>query len=242
MTIPRVRVLELMDDPDLPRSDHLRALNGLKRLNAISGVATQLFSHLLTFACKDPGRPLRVLDVASGGGDLPIRWALMAKRRSVAMEFTCVDISPIAVEQQQENAAKHGVALHGMRRDCLKQGLPEGYDVATCSLFMHHLDEAQAARLLQSMQMAANGLLICDLDRSRCNLAAVWAASRVLTRSHVVHHDATASVRAAFTRAEFTELANRALARPVRCHRLLPARFVMRVDEVAVEELSPAFA
>ncbi len=231
-----------MEDPAIEPADHLRALAGLRRLNAVSGVAGSMFRELIGFARARPGRTLRILDVASGGADVPIRWAVWAKKRGLPLHVTTLEISELAIEQQQVAARRSGVTIHSLQRDCLKNGLPDGFDVATCSLFMHHLDDAQAARLLQAMQAAADGLLVCDLERGLLNLSAVWLGSRLLSRSPVVHHDAIVSVKAAYTRSEFARLAERALARPVLCRRSFPARFLMRVDESAVAELSPAFA
>ena len=50
-------------------------------------------------------------------------------------------------------------------------------------------------------------VLVNDLNRSRFNLGLVTTASRLLTRSRIVHHDGPASVRAAFTMAEALQLA-----------------------------------
>ena len=51
---------------------------------------------------------------------------------------------------------------------------------------------------------------IADLDRSNAGLALAWIGSRVLTRSRVVHFDALASVRAAFTLDEARAMAHEA--------------------------------
>jgi hypothetical protein len=85
-------------------------------------------------------------------------------------------------------------------------------------------------------------ILICDLDRSRLNLAMVALASRLVTGSEVVHHDAVASVRNAYTRQEFSALAERALAHPVEVRRLFPCRFLAAVEPLAVPVAVPAFA
>ena len=47
---------------------------------------------------------------------------------------------------------------------------------------------------------------VADLDRTRRGLALAWLGSRVLSRSHIVHFDAIASVRAAFSPREALEL------------------------------------
>lgn len=242
MTFARVRTPEWMDDPDLPPDQHEHALTGLRRLNRISGVARPLYLHLLKFANQRPGHTLRVIDIASGHGDVPVQWARWAKSGGTPMHITTTDINDFAVRKQAELARQHDVDVSPIQRNVLTQGLPGGFDVATCSLFMHHLDDAQAKRLLHTMQSCADGIVVCDLERSRLNLSLVWMGSRIVTRSKVVHHDASASVRAAYTSNEFKRLAEEALARPVECERLVPARFVIRVGELAAPVAVPAFA
>jgi 2-polyprenyl-3-methyl-5-hydroxy-6-metoxy-1,4-benzoquinol methylase len=158
-------------------------------------------------------------------------------------QITTLDINEFAVREQRRRAQLASVEIECIQHDCLHQPLPSGFDIVTCSLFMHHLEDHLAARLLQSMQTAADrAVLICDLDRSRINLALVGTASRVLTRSTVVHTDAPLSVRAAYTREEFKRLAEETLMRPVRVERVIPCRFIATIDEATAPSAVPSFA
>jgi 2-polyprenyl-3-methyl-5-hydroxy-6-metoxy-1,4-benzoquinol methylase len=198
-----------MDDPDLPADVHQQALIGLARLNLISGVSGKLYRHLRR----------------------------LAKRDGVELQITTTDISDTAVEAQLAAARQAGVKIDAIEHDCLKNPLPNGFDVVACSLFMHHLERHQACGLMQSMQQATEGtIMVCDLDRTRLNLAMVAVASRIVTRSPIVHFDATASVRGAFTMQEFENMATESLSRPVRIRRSRPNLDIMTADEVVVGE------
>jgi 2-polyprenyl-3-methyl-5-hydroxy-6-metoxy-1,4-benzoquinol methylase len=243
MMLQRDRQPESMDDPKLPKEEHLRALVGLARLNQVSGVARAMYRQLRRHARARTNQTIRVLDVASGGGDIPIAWARWARREGIKLQLTLLDKSSVAIEQQQRRADRYGVDILALQHDCLSTPLPAGFDLVTCSLFMHHLDEHQTFRLLQSMQQATeHALVVCDLDRSRLNLTLVQIAARLLTRSAVVHRDAVLSVRAAYTVEEFKRLAENALARPVRVKRSFPCRFIATFDEETVPQPVPAFA
>lgn len=243
MTFPRSRIPERMDDPSLPEADHRRALVGLARLNRVSGVSRAIYRRLKKYAKRSTTRPLRVLDVACGSGDLPIDWAMRAARDGWPLQVTGVDVSEVAIEAMCRQACRLGVDVGAMRRDCLTAPLPPGFDIVTCSLFMHHLDDAAAVRLLQSMRAAAGqAVLVCDLERSRVNLALVSITARLLTRSDVVRHDAAASVRAAYTRDEFRELLQRATVEQARIESLFPCRFLVSIDELGIPVVAPAFA
>jgi len=214
-----------MDQPDLPDKDHRQALVGLARLNRWTGVALRFYRHLKNAAMASHHRRLRILDVASGAADLPIYWAARGRRDGLSLEVTTLDVSKFAIRQQRRRARQCGVRLRAIRADCLKEGLPEGFDVVTNSLFLHHLDESDAIRLVDSMLNASRGdVLVSDLERSRTNLALVKAGSHLLSRSPVVHHDGPLSVRGAFTRAEMQSIAGSASGHPVTVTRLFPCR------------------
>jgi len=238
MTFKRDLQPERMDDPTLPHQQHVEALVGLARLNRLTSVSRPIYRRLRRYA-HAIDRPLRVLDVATGSGDLPIDWARRSILDGISLAITAVDISDVALNVARQHATVAGVNVHFEQRDCLAQRLPTGFDVVTCNLFIHHLDAASIKRLLVSMRAAADhAVLICDLERSRLNLAAVWLASRLVTRSPIVHEDAMLSVRGALTRTEFHDLAIDALDQPVAIHGLPPCRFIAIVEgtPLAVEE------
>jgi len=244
MVLPRCRVEEKMDAPDLAADQHHAALAGLRRLNRISGVSTSLFRKLARLAeSNPPGRPLRVLDVASGSGDLPIAWLKMARQRHLPLAVTALDRSEVAMQAAAESARQSGVTLGTVRRDCLKDGLPTGFDVVTSSLFMHHLDPPDVSRLIQEMWRVSNrAIVICDLERSRTNLALIAATARIVTRSPIVHFDASASVRGAYTRGEFATLVHQALGFSVPVRSSFPCRFLTVIDQQCQAETVAGYA
>ena len=78
----------------------------------------------------------------------------------------------------------------------------------TCSLFLHHLSQEDAAELIRKMADATERLvLISDLRRTWTGLGLAWAGSRLLTRSPIVHTDAVRSVAAAYAESEIATLA-----------------------------------
>ncbi len=225
---------EVMDDPQLPEDEHCLALAGLTRINRATGVATAMYRRIRRYA-KTLSRPIRLLDVATGSGDMPIYWAKQAAREQLSIQCSGVDISPTAIKYAEAQAAKAQVDVQFIQRDVLADRLPIGYDIITCGLFVHHLSEPQIVRLLTSMQSAAgHAFVICDLERSRLNLACVWVAAQTLTRSKVVHVDAIRSVRAALTRDEFRAIATKALDRPIHIEGLPPCRFIATMEEAVV--------
>lgn len=224
---------ELMDDPRLPVSEHVVALNSLARLNRISRTAHTLWP-LIRIAGQDRAasgdRHLSVLDVATGSADVPISLALLAGA-SVPLDLRACDVSAVALGAAAERARAAGVQLALARRDVVADGLAEpdaSVDVVTCSLFMHHLTEDHAAHVMNEMRRVARTLvLVSDLRRCGTGLAAAYLATRLATRSGVVRMDAVRSVRAAFTVEEFRSLADRAGMADAQILRRWPFRMLM---------------
>lgn len=198
---------ELMDDPALPADEHRRALAGLARLNAWSDSVGVLWPAVRKLA-GELGRPVKVLDVATGSGDVPLG---LWKRADSKLELSACDISAVALDAAETRSRAAGASVNYFRADALAEPLPTGFDIVVCSLFLHHLSDDDAVILLARLAAATERLvLVNDLSRSRWNLGLVWTATRLVTRSRVVRVDGPLSVRAAFTRSEAAALAMRA--------------------------------
>ncbi len=221
----RELVGELMDDPALDAREHEQALRGLARLNRLSNASGPIVRAI---SAHDSRRDATLLDVASGSGDV-----LMHVLRSVpdVCAHAC-DISPVACHRIESRAASAGLPVRVVEVDALSPGsLGDGaYDVVMNALFLHHLERDDALRLLRSMReaLAPGGLLvISDLLRTRLNYAMALAASRLVTRSGVVHTDALLSVRAAFSMEEARSLAADAGLVGAVLRRVWPERFLL---------------
>jgi 2-polyprenyl-3-methyl-5-hydroxy-6-metoxy-1,4-benzoquinol methylase len=120
-------------------------------------------------------------------------------------------------------------AVEFFEQDALGPPLPGGYDVVACSLFLHHLDEPDAVKLLARMAEATERLvLVNDLVRSRLGWMLAYFGTRLLTRSRIVHVDGPRSVEGAFTPAEALRLAKSAGLAGARVSRHWPERFMLR--------------
>lgn len=191
---------EIMDDPRLDADLHVHALQGLSTINRFSGSARMLYRPIARLAAKVGGRPLRILDVATGGGDVPIRLGLWARRAGLSISIDACDRNPRALAHARARAMCSGIDISFFGWDALGGALPRGYDVITCSLFLHHLSDEEAVGFLRRLRESARRLvLVNDLRRSRAGWLLAWVGTRLLTRSPVVHEDGPMSVRAAFS-------------------------------------------
>ena len=206
----RRREPEIMDQPNLERAQHVGALRGLARINWWSHSAGILWPSLHSLA-RQSARTLRVLDLATGGGDVPLRLWRQVQRAGVALQLEGCDLSPVAVEHAKSTARQCGAAVRFFVHDALNGPQLDGNDVLMCSLFLHHLDDAPARTFLERMGRQARCLvLVNDLVRGWPGYLLAQVGTRLLSRSPVVHTDGPLSVQAAFTRAELLILAEQA--------------------------------
>lgn len=217
-----------MDQPDLDRRQHGEALQSLARLNFWSGSVGLLWPSVRRLAQRLNARSLTVLDLATGAGDVPIGLWTKARRAGLDLQITGCDVSDCAIEAARARSEKANAPVHFETRDVLVDPPIKTYDVITCSLFLHHLDEEPAIQLLRIMSVAARHLvLVNDLERSVTCYLLVKLATRLLSRSKVVWIDGPRSVEGAFSLAEARDLALRAGMKTAVIERRHPCRFLL---------------
>lgn len=215
-----------MDDPALDPARHVRALEALARVNVLSGTAGRIWRELLR-AGPAPLRPLRVLDVACGGGDVVVTLALRARRAGLQLEIHGCDRSATALEHARALACRRGVDARFLQLDVLHAPLPAGYDLICSSLFLHHLTREGAVALLSAMARASDALFVQDLLRTRAGWVLALATLHALTRSDVARSDGPRSVAAAFSLDEAVALAEEAGLTGAVVRRCWPQRFAL---------------
>ena len=224
----RHRQPEWMDQPGIDPAAHSQALEGLRRINAISGAVGSLFAPIRSLARQQSGHPLRVLDLACGGGDNTTALAERARREGLNVRVDGCDLSPQAVAIAARSSDERGLSATFFQADALHDPLPDDYDVILCTLFLHHLEDAEAVDLLRRMARASRCLvLVNDLIRSPLGYGLAWAGCRLLSRSPIVHFDGPVSVQGAFQLREVRELAARAGLDGADLRRSWPERYLL---------------
>jgi len=216
-----------MDSPELDRVRHLGALDALARVNAVSLSAGRVWTEVLRLGRRGV-TPVRVLDVACGGGDVLHAVARRAVKSGTSVELHGCDMSPTALDRARTHGGDAlGVTFHEI--DVLQDPIPSGYDLLCSSLFLHHLSSESAAYLLRAMAAAAGRVVVIqDLRRTSLGYLLAWLGLTVLTRSDVARHDGLVSVGAAFTLGEAEALCREAGLEEVEVSRCWPQRFILR--------------
>src|ERR1700756_3665749 len=96
-------------------------------------------------------RPLRILDVGSGGGDTLRAVAHWARKRNLRVELTGVDLNPHSTRAAHEFAAKDPVAfpIEWRTADIFSYSPDPEPDIVLSALFTHHLSSPEIVRFLR---------------------------------------------------------------------------------------------
>lgn len=225
----RHRQPEIMDAADLPASRFVDTLKGLQRVNAVTRSSRIMWPDLKATAMRHPDRPIRVLDVACGGGDVLLALWRAAERAGIKVELEGCDASPEAVRYSREMAEAEGAPIGFFQHDVTLGSLPGGYDMIMSTLFLHHLDEGDAVAFLRdAAAKARDRVVIQDLVRSRVSYWFTRAGTSLLLLNDICRLDGRTSVEGAFTRAEAEELARQAGLQNAEIVPRLPFRYLIR--------------
>jgi len=205
----RHRQSEWMDAPDADPGALSRSLAFIRQVNLWLGYNRATLGHLQRFS-RDwkSGQTIRILDVATGSGDLPRAIARWADRRGFAVKITGVDLHEKTLESAREIGSGEGIEF--LQADATNLPFADAaFDYVVCSMFLHHLDEPFAAGVLRELdRVARRGVIVADLLRS--HRAYVWITLFTLFAEAMVRHDARVSVSGAFTERELLSLRDQA--------------------------------
>jgi len=149
-------------------------------------------------------RPLRLVDVGSGYGDLIRTIDRWADRRGLSVELTGIDLSPWSARAATA-ATPPGRPIAWVTGDAFADTRPA--DVITSSLFTHHLPDAMIVRFLRSMETRAGiGWFVNDLHRHPLPYGGFRVLSKAMGWHPFVQHDGPISIARAFTAADWGAL------------------------------------
>jgi 2-polyprenyl-3-methyl-5-hydroxy-6-metoxy-1,4-benzoquinol methylase len=168
----------------------------------------------------------RMLDVGTGGADLPRRVLHWARADGLPLEIVAIDPDERAIDFARRRPSLPGLELRAVStRELAAAG--EWFDIVTSNHVLHHLDGREFGALLaDSEALAAPGGVAVhgDIERTRYAYAAFWLGTLPfqpnLLRGSLIRADGLTSIRRSHTAAELAA----ALPPGWRALRALPSR------------------
>ena len=198
---------ELLDDPHAEPAAVRAQLADIARLNRLFGGTRAIVDALEPFFQAGTGEGGRgkgperwtLLDVGTGGGDIPCAAATCARRHGIALSLVGIERIPAAARLARAAGLTAVLADGG----ALPLG-PGTVDVVIASQVLHHLPRERAVRWIATVDgLARRVVVLADLRRSGVAIVGVWAAALGLRMSRVTRHDAVVSLRRGYTKREF---------------------------------------
>jgi ubiquinone/menaquinone biosynthesis C-methylase UbiE len=210
--------VELLDGPLDDPATLAGNLRDLRRINRWLG-GVRLSADAIDALAAHRER-LTVLDVGTGGADIPMALLARAGQRGRGLTVVGLDSRPeiltAAVMATPAVAATPGLELHVGDGRSLPYA-DGSFDVAHSSLLIHHLSAREAVVLLREMARVARlGVVVNDLDRTRLGWIGALLIGHVLTRNRYTRSDAPLSVLRSYRPGETRALLRTAGLTPVR--------------------------
>jgi SAM-dependent methyltransferase len=194
---------ELLDDPGADPAAVALSLGNVARANRWFGGAAAVrygLAQVLRDAAAD--RPLTLLDLGTGAGDLPRRAVGWARRRGRVLRPLGLELSRPAALLARGAGVPCAVACAG--EPPLRE---KSVDLVLVSQLAHHFSRDSAVRLFRTCDALARvGVVVADLRRGRLAPLAFRLGAGALGFDPVTIADGVTSIRRGFTPAELRAL------------------------------------
>jgi SAM-dependent methyltransferase len=215
---------ELIDGPALAHEALAKSLDQVAAANRWLGGERSLRRHLAHLRQEE----VRVLDVGTGNGWVLHRLLAWARAGGGRWRGVGLDLHPQVIAIARGARAEGAAPL--VRGNALDLPFSSGgFDVALCTLTLHHFTNEGAIRLLAELGRVARKLvLVSDLERqplaylSARVLALTWWRTNPFTR-----FDGPLSVLRSFTPGELKDLGRRSGLERVEVRRHFPFRLML---------------
>jgi ubiquinone/menaquinone biosynthesis C-methylase UbiE len=233
---PRRHDPELMDRPDNPVAELEGALDDICLVNRYLRGSKIMVNAVRPFLRgMGAGETLSILDVGTGGADLPKDLVLRGRRSRKQIRVVGVDRDPVTVAYARR--LTDGIPeIEIVQADAFRLPFPDAsFDLVTASMFLHHFIHDDAVKLLAEFRrVARRAVVINDLRRHWVSWAFINLASRLTLRHPMFVHDAPLSVLRGFTKQELAAAAKDAGAAHATVVRRLPYRLLLTIPAARV--------
>jgi 2-polyprenyl-3-methyl-5-hydroxy-6-metoxy-1,4-benzoquinol methylase len=201
-------VLEMMDRPQ-PVSMELEGdLRNIRQLNRWFGSHRLISQFVLRWI--EPGDKLRIIDLATGSGDIPRLIVDYARKIGAEVEIDAVDKQSATLEIARKLSVDYPEIFYS-EANILEWQTAKAYHLVLCSLVLHHFSDEEAVRVLRRCrELSRKFVLVADLRRGLVATAGVYFLTALIFREPMTRYDARLSAARAFSFKELDNLARQA--------------------------------
>jgi len=210
-TTCRIHATETMDDFSLEGRDLREALDKIASINRFLGGNNVTVKGVEILIADIPAnKEITVVDIGCGNGDMLRTLANYALKTNRKFKLIGVDANQFTANY----ARALSQAFPNIRVECLDVFAPEfaelDYDIALCTLTLHHFEESRIFQLLDVLKnRARTGIVINDLDRSRLAYRLFQVLAFVCGLNKMSREDGLVSILRGFKKNELAQFSRK---------------------------------
>lgn len=197
---------EIMDDPDCDRDGLIRTYKTFDRMNRLLSGWSSIYKKEIRPVLKNASAQLTLLDIGTGGGDVPRHLSEMAGKDGYSLDITAIDPDERAIEFANSTNSGDGINFLCARSDELVKENKQ-FDFVISNHLVHHLEESEILSLCHDAEKLCRcRVFFNDIERGDLGYAFFSLAAPLLFRNTFIPTDGPLSIRRSFTKHELSQL------------------------------------
>ena len=209
-TTNRSTKIEIMDDLDMSGKTLINSLDQLANINKWLGGNKTTIDSLKTILKTNPkDKMISIVDLGCGNGDMLRKVAHFGRKNGYKFDLLGIDANQATIDYAIQLSANFPEITYKKEDVLSKEFATHTYDIAMCTLFLHHFEDPIALNFIQTLLKNAKiGVVINDLHRH-------WLAYylfKLLTSvfgNEMTREDGLTSILKAFKRIDLEEFSKK---------------------------------
>lgn len=201
---------EIMDDLDMSGTLLISSLDQLANINQWLGgnrITIKGLKTLLQNVSK--AQTVSIVDLGCGNGDMLRKVAAFGKKNGYTFQLMGIDANQATIDYAIELSVNFPEITYSKEDVLSKEFSAHTYDIAMCTLFLHHFEDQVALNLIETLiQKAKFGLIVNDLHRHWLAYY-LFSLLTLVLRNHMTREDGLTSILKAFKRKDLERFSNK---------------------------------
>ena len=211
-------LIEWMDRPDADPELLSNTYGQFSVINRLLSGWKTIYQREIRPTARELNRPVRILDIGCGGGDILFTLHQMCKKDGIVAELTGIDpdkrsidfasgrVSDGAIRFFHQTASEHAFEQASeLATELANSG--ERYDYVISNHLLHHLQDEEVRKLASdACDLALHQVIFNDISRSAIGYLLFQVTTPLLFRRSFISKDGLISIRRSFTRDELAQL------------------------------------
>lgn len=213
-TTHRSKEIEIMDDLDMTGEVLTDSLDKLAIINQWLGGNNVALNGLKALLKKHPNeKEFSIADLGCGNGDTLREFAKFGRKHGLKFQLLGIDANQTTIDYAIE-LSKDYPEIKYLKQDVLSEEFKHlKYDIAFCTLFLHHFEDDIALNLVQSiLKNSRIGLVVNDLHRHPLAYY-LFTFITLFIKNKMVRDDGLVSILKSFKRKDFERFAQQIVAK-----------------------------